>query len=251
MEFISKKVRGWLMPTVLILFLLLVVTVPFMAGITYAGSGEAPNHVLTYTPGTLKWESGIAPIAIDEIQPDGALELNLFGEEISPGSSGGTRVRLQNNAGGTVEYTVVLYKKSNNPALKETIQVSLEPYTASVYSRSGEPQVPQIPLPEGVSGDDVAITSLGSLKGKEIQEFTLTWNWEFETDRERNQKDTELGIQAADLVTVGMYVVVEDNNNYALPQTGDSSNISTYMVLLGISAVVLVLLVAERFRKKK
>ena len=53
----------WLLPAVLILFLTQVVLFPFAMGFTYAGRNESPHHVLTYTTGSLTWNSATGDVA--------------------------------------------------------------------------------------------------------------------------------------------------------------------------------------------
>ena len=52
----AKKSR-WLLPAVLILFLLEVLLFPLAVGVTYSGRSESPDHVLAYTTGKLTWDS--------------------------------------------------------------------------------------------------------------------------------------------------------------------------------------------------
>ena len=57
MRVFSKKINQWLLPAVLILFILEIVTLPYMVQLTYAGRSEEAGHVLTYTEGKLTWDS--------------------------------------------------------------------------------------------------------------------------------------------------------------------------------------------------
>lgn len=94
----------WLLPAVLILFLTQVVLFPFAMGFTYAGRNESPHHVLTYTTGSLTWNSATG------VDPDtGVAELSLFSDHyqnvqsdngekvVAPGTENTNIVRLKNS----------------------------------------------------------------------------------------------------------------------------------------------------------
>ena len=49
----SEKLREWMFPAVLILFILQVILLPVVIGLTYAVSAERPKHTLTYKTGSL------------------------------------------------------------------------------------------------------------------------------------------------------------------------------------------------------
>lgn len=68
--FLSKRISQWLLPAVLILFILEVLLLPVVLEITYAGREDGPDHILTYTTNSLLWDSatgidenGVAVIA--------------------------------------------------------------------------------------------------------------------------------------------------------------------------------------------
>ena len=69
----TNRIKGWLLPAALILFLLEIILFPFATQLTYAGRNESPDHVLTYTNDKLTWDSSTG------VNPDtGVAELRLF-----------------------------------------------------------------------------------------------------------------------------------------------------------------------------
>lgn len=251
MKRIWEKRNQWLLPMVLVLFILEVITLPFVMGITYSGRSEAPDHVLTYTKGKLTWNSATG------IGENGAAELDLFdavypnvvsadGEDVvAPGTEGFSIVRLKNSVKGKINYTAVLYRIRTSEALPVEARLDMEGHsTATSYG-----------LPEGVDESQVIKAVKGSIGGGEIKDFDISWLWDFYESGEQDKIDTMLGIQAeADRVTVGLYIVVEDNNSYSnptIPQTGDDSRIGMYLTLMGISGVLLILLLIDCRREKK
>ena len=247
----SEKVNRWLLPAVLILFILEVMTLPLVLGITYSGRSESPNHILTYTQGKLTWDSATG------IDKNGAAELDLFDAEypgvesedgsnvVAPGTEGYNIVRLKNSVSGSVKYTAVLYRIRTNEDL---------PVEAALIGSSFT-DTANYPLPKGVETYQVLRAVTGTVKGGEIQDFDISWLWEFETSAEQNEIDTFLGDKDyADEVTVGLYIVVEDNNSYVtpdIPKTGDESHIGMYVGLMVISLVMLILLLCDRRKEKK
>lgn len=247
---LSEKYHRWLLPGVLILFLLLTLTLPMAVGITYSGRSESPGHILTYTKGKLTWDSGTG------IDKNGVAVLGLFNARypgvasgngsnvVAPGTDGKNIVRLKNNVSGSVSYTAVLYQIKTSDDL---------PVEAALSGSGLKDTTTSVPLPKGVKAEQVIRSVSGTIKGSAIQDFDITWLWDFEDDRD--SLDTILGNRdPADTVTVGLYIVVEDNNSYVTPdspKTGDESNIGMYTALMGISALLLLLLLAERRRERK
>ena len=260
--FFEKKISSWILPLFLILFLLEVVTLPLVFGITYSGRSEGPDHVLTYTPGELTWDSATGN---DE---DGAANLNIYdavydnvasanGENVvAPGTEGYNIVRLKNDVSGIISYTAVLYHIRTNEELPvETALLGEGFEDTDIY-----------PLPDGVRDEQVIRAVKGTMYGDTIQDFDISWLWRFEVNDEQNIKDTWFGDQGdLDDITVGLYIVVEDTNHYAdkeeqeensnyinpdIPHTGDDSPIGMYLALMLISMIVLILLIVDRRREK-
>lgn len=211
--FLNKQ-RGRLLPAVLILFILEVVTFPFVLGFTWAGRSDAPERVLTYTKGKLTWDSA------DGIDENGAAELLLFDSEypgvksssgnkiVAPGTESGSTVRLKNSVSGKISYTAVLYR------IRSTDLLPVE----AALSGDGLADTHDYTLPEGVTDSDVIRAVSGSVGGGLIQDFDIDWRWDIGNSEEQDIIDTQLGRKAAegdaDTVTIGLYIVVEDRNSY-------------------------------------
>lgn len=243
---LSEKHNRWLLPGVLILFMLLTLTLPMAVGLTYSGRSESPGHILTYTPGKLTWDSatgidknGVAVIDLFDADYSGVSSEN-GSNVVAPGTDGNNIVRLKNSVSGSVSYTAVLYRIRTDDDLPVEVALSgsgLKDTTTSV------------PLPKGVRAEQVLRSVSGTVKGGAIQDFDISWLWQFED--ERDPEDTALGNRdPADDVTVGLYIVVEDNNSYVTPKTGDESNIGMYAALMGVGALLLLLPLAERRRER-
>lgn len=67
-----EKLREWMFPAMLILFILQVMLLPVMIGLTYAVPAERPEHILTYRTGLLVWDKAVS------VRPDGSAELSFF-----------------------------------------------------------------------------------------------------------------------------------------------------------------------------
>lgn len=246
----SEKTSRWLLPVVLFLFILEVLLLPVVLGITYSGRSETPTHILTYTKNKLTWDNSVG------IEPNGAAKLDLFhaqypdaesgnGENVvAPGTEGYSIVRLKNDVDGSVDYTAVLYCIRTDEQLP--VQVALE---GSSFEKTQS-----YLLPDGVQNNHVIRAVTGTIRGGEILDFDISWLWDFEKDDTQNVIDTFLANKDnADRVSVGLYIQVEDDNIYKadIPQTGDDQPISMYFVLMGISLAVLLLLLWDRRKEKK
>lgn len=250
MQTILQKYSRWLQPCLVALLALVLLTMPWMLGVTYSGRSESPDHILTYTEGKLTWDSATG---IDET---GAARLNLFDASyssvvsadgvnvVAPGTEGFHIVRLKNDVSGSIRYQVVLYRIHTNDALPVQVSLSGENMT----------DVTQYPVPEGVSQADVIRAAEGTVAGGQIQDFDIQWLWAYYEDAQQDAVDTMLGddtVEESDEITVGIYIVVEDGNSYItpdIPQTGDRTGIEWYLVLMGISLVAVLLLLCGRKR---
>lgn len=248
--------KNWLLPAVLILFLLEVVLFPLAVGLTYAGRSETPNHLLTYTTGALTWDSATG------IGADGVAMLDLFDSNyqnvqahngdnlVAPGTQRTSIVRLKNDGDHTIRYTALLYR------IKEEDTLPVAPQLTG----TGFVETDSYPLPDGVTGQQVVRAVTGTLDAGTLQDFDITWAWAYHEDDARDVQDTALGDRAAfakaDEVTAGLYIVVENEGGGSepyilaqIPQTGDTGNLGLYIVLLAASGVLLLLLVLERRKK--
>ena len=227
---IMKKITQWLLPTVLILFILEVLTLPLVLELTYAGRSDGPDHILTYTPGSLMWDEATG---IDE---HGVAQLDLFhaiydetvdgqGENVvAPGTEGFNILRLKNDSESTVTYTAVLYCIKSNQELPVEVALQGQSFT----------DTDNYQLPYQIPKENVLRAVNGTLSADQIQDFDISWLWQFETREEQNQIDTVLGNKdELDNITVGMYIVVEDNGlvEPEPPKTGDESHLAMYVTL--------------------
>lgn len=270
--------KDWLPALALALLMLLGLLFPLAAELTYAGSGETPQHILTYTTGRLTWDSGTAVDASGAARPDlfDAVYTNVQSENgdrvVAPGTDMQNIVRLKNNTGRSIRYVAVAYR------IKEESELPVEP----VLQGQGFTDTNTYPLPDGVTESQVVRAVEGTVRGGEIQDFTLLWNWNYYESDQRDQVDTALGDRAAfaraDEVTAGIYIVVEqdeDSPTYPdwdedpedpddpdgsrppsyivpdVPKTGDSRRTAPYLALMALSALVLALLILDRRRERK
>jgi len=259
----SDKVSRWLLPAFLILFILEVITLPLVLGVTYSGRSESPDHTLTYTPGRLTWdkatgidENGVAQLDLfDAVYP--GVEAENGDNVVAPGTEGYNIIRLKNGVGGSIKYTAVLYRIRTNDALPVEADLVGDYTDTEIY-----------PLPEEVTEEQVLRAVSGFIRGGEIIDFDISWLWEFYTSDEQDQIDVALG-NGEDTVTVGLYIVVEDDNDYSddedppklpgikdkyikpAPYTGDDNGVGTYIALMAISFIVLLLLMWDRRKEKQ
>ena len=213
----------WLLPAVLILFLTQVVLFPFAMGFTYAGRNESPHHVLTYTTGSLTWNSATG------VDPDtGVAELSLFSDHyqnvqsdngekvVAPGTENTNIVRLKNSVSRTITYVAVMYR------IKEETALPVEP---TLLDDEAFTNTDTYPLPDGVTQDQVVRAVTGTVDGGQIQDFDIHWQWNYYDSDQRDQVDTALGNEAAwveaDEVTAGLYIVVMEDEDPGDPDPED------------------------------
>ncbi len=246
MQTVFQKLNAWLLSVLLILFALQMALLPHGVGLTWADRSDAPGNVLTYSQGKLRWDDNT------HIRPDGTARLDLFdpayqgvtaadGDNlVAPGTQGGSYVRLKNSVSGSVKFTAVLYEIKTDPALPVKADLAGSFQDTSRYS-----------LPAGVSQNQVLRAVSGTLRGRQIQDFDIAWDWDFEGN---DSLDTDFGnADPADRITLGLYIVVEDGNSYVtpdIPQTGDDSHIQFYACIMVLSGGMLIILLLEyRCRK--
>ena len=110
----SEKIAGMMLPAMLILFILQVILLPVMIGLTYAVPAERPQHILTYNTGSLVWDKATS------VRPDGSAELSFFEtlyknvsadnaeRVLAPGTEKDSVIRLKNDTNREITYTAVL-----------------------------------------------------------------------------------------------------------------------------------------------
>ena len=256
-----EKARSWLLPVVLILFILEVLTIPLVFGVTYAGRSELPEHILSYKAGKLTWES------INGIDENGAAKLNLFdsvyenvksvdGDKIiAPGTHGGDIVRLKNSGKKPIGYTVVLYRVYADKEIPIDIELGGHGFT----------ETKDYILPDGVSDEQIVSAVTGSINGNEIIDFDVSWSWKYGegTGTDNDVIDTLLADEdAEESVTVGLYILVQDKNYGSFdpdhddgfivpdpPVTGDNSYVGIYVAIIIISLCILIFLLVEKKKR--
>lgn len=268
---ITNKIRDWLLPTAFVLFLLEIILFPFAIQLTYAGRRESPNHVLTYTTNKLTWDSATgvdADTGVAELSLFSSTYQNVEGENgeriVAPGTEGTNVVRLKNDADKDIIYIAVMYCEKEEPTL---------PVVPALADSASFIDTQTYPLPKGVTAEQVVRAVTGSVKAGQMQDFDIAWSWGYSISDARDVVDTSLGNRAAwetaDDVTAGLYIVVDedtstdptdpsnpDNPDHPytcpdVPQTGDTSNIMFYLVLMTISGLLLLLLLLERRKEKQ
>lgn len=216
--------KNWLLPAVLILFILEIILFPFAIELTYAGSSESPNHILTYTTGKLTWDNAT------NIDENGVAEINLFDSSyqnvqsaddakvLAPGTNVKNIVRLKNDANRSIQYVAVMYVIKKEPALPvEPILLDGNFTDTAIY-----------PLPDGVDKSQVVRAVTGEVKKEQIEDFAIAWRWNYYESDERDIIDTALGNKAAfdiaDEVTAGLYIVVEEDHDPTPPIDPEEPN---------------------------
>ncbi len=247
-----KNSINWLLPVFLILFVLEMIAFPVAMGITYAGRSDDPNHTLTYTPGKLEWSDveGIDENGVAELSVFGAVYENVAASDnsavVAPGTEGYNIVRLKNESEGEISFTAVLYEIKSDSALP--VKVSLADPKEGEFT-----DTQALSLPEGVGKENVVRTVTGKVSKAQHTDLDISWLWDYEISDEADLIDVDFGNRAAngspDDITVGLYVIVEDNGTVTPPVTGDDSNILLYAVLLVLSGAALLFLFI--FRKKE
>ena len=251
----TVKRREWIFSAILILFIMQVILLPVMIGLTYATRSERPEHILTYTTGSLVWDKGTA------VRPDGSAALSFFKtlyqnvnaenaeKVLAPGTEKNSIIRLKNNTKREVRYTAILYSLSSSAEL--SIDTSL--------TGEGFSDITEYSLPEKINRDAVLRAVSGALAANAMQDFEINWDWAFEQDNDTDANDlldTYLGDKAADAnaddVTLGFYLTVHDGGDIVpAPKTGDKTIFGGYVVLLLISGGMTLFLGLSKRRRSR
>ncbi len=252
MSFLRKQ-KVWILPTIIVLFILEILTFPLVVSLTYAGKSESPEHIITYNTGKLIWDDNT------KVRADGTGELTLFdtlyqnvnsdnGEKVlAPGTEGDNIVRLHNKCGNEVTYTAIMY----------TIRSVGNLPVVAVMDGDGN-DTEDFSLPNGIEKDSVVKALSGKLSDGQIADFNIDWHWTFEQGTEQDIIDTAFGDKAAqdeaDNVVMGIYIVVEDQGSKVRPnppKTGDDTVIFGYITLCAISFIAIILLLITDRKKRK
>lgn len=226
---IIKKCTPWLLPTVLVLFILEVVCLPLVIKFTWPTDRPSPDHVLTYSLNKLTWDEDTV---VDPITR--AAKLNIFDDTyegeaqsdngdhiIAPGLSKQSVVRLFNSRLNAVDYYAFLYYKQSTEDIPITITFDPE----NTYPRLPNGYV----MPPEITGQGYTIIGAyyGFVPGSAMSDLTINWEWPFEDPADidgRDAVDTELGNKAAnndfENVEVGLYVYIEDYDTGGIPGGG-------------------------------
>lgn len=261
----SKRTNRWLLPTVLVLFILEVITLPLVVLLTYAGRAESPQHLLTFANEKLTWDANTT------VHEDGIAELSFFStyyqnvnsenedNVFAPGTELPTVIRLKNASGDEITYTALAWM------IKECDILDLH---GDFRANGSSPATDYHDLlPEGVTEDDLigARAVTGAVSAGGIQDFDINWFWGFERGDEiepgiyeSDPIDTYLGNKAAwdtaDDAVIGFLIVVEGDEGPippGPPQTGGAPMLQWGLVLIGISAIVLLFAVITRIRDNR
>lgn len=235
----NKFIQRILLPLFLGLFLLELFTLPFVVYYTFADRSQAPAGVVTYTTGKLEWnkktDNGIAEIDIfrDNYK---SVKSQTSSKVVAPGTENSTYARLINDSKGEIKYTAVLFEYKTDDKLAVYSDFYVKNSTPTSYYT----------LPDHIDPKNVVSVVEGKVTRNSFVDFDVNWVWEFEID---DKVDTQLGNKSyedLDECTLGLYIVIEDDNGITTPQTGDRTGITLYMILLFVSMLSLLILLLER-----
>lgn len=251
----ERKPYKALFTVAIVLLLVQISILPAFLAATYATSSRKPEHVLTYSGGSLEWDR------TTETDKSGAARLSFFDSTyqnvassnsdkvIAPGTDSSSLVRLVNSASGSIAYTAVVYAVKSDDRL---------PLAEKMTCTDGE-DTERYTLPEGVEPSSVIRAVSGKLDSGRMAEFDIEWVWDFEDGDKtaaRDLLDTYFGDAAADdmaeTVTVGVYIVVEDGGGAVVPrppQTGDAVYIIIYVLITAAAAALAVLFGVLKHRR--
>lgn len=277
MKRVFAQYKNWLLPAVLILFILQAVTFPFALGKSWAGGSEMPDHLLTFNMrGRLVWDSET------EVDGNGVAQLNLFASKygdpvtvesadgsklVAPGTNKETIVRLYNKFINTIVYKVVLYQYQENIPedinMREKMKTQMAAIDGKGFLKDETPVFPEDVDPETV---EVVKVITGKMSAHNYQDFDINWLWDFEAEG-KDGEDTLLGNLAAagkdPSTTLGLYIVAQldtsatgsgDGSGDVItpesPKTGDSG-IGAYLGLMAVCGGMLMLLLWEKRKARK
>lgn len=236
------KVKRWILPVLLMMLVLTVMLLPFSLSFAYAGRSEEANHILTYDDHALLWNQDTV------VDVSGSAKLNIFEKQypnvksendekiIAPGTQNTNIIRLKNNEDYDIDYTAVFYYISE----EETLPLYPEVISDNSVSLS------DYALPEHVEKNHVIKAVQGTVSGHQIQDFDISWSWQYLEDKKQDLLDTDLGNKAAfdtaDQAEIGVYFVVEadDMTISAKPvETGDDRRFLPYIILMTASIIAI------------
>ncbi len=192
---------------IVILAAIALFTFPYAFNLTWSLPGANSDRTLTYTTGSLVWDSSAS------INPDGTICLSMFDKSynntksqngdnvVSPGNQNQTNIRLLNASGNEIEYSAVLYRLDSNNA----------PISASLTS-SGEAQSTEdYILPPGVSQNQTIDAIGGKASASSAELMSVNWNWDYSKNQPTDEIDTQVGNdQDGQDVKYGVFIVVSE-----------------------------------------
>lgn len=247
------KIRKIMLPIIVILFLLEVLTLPLVLGMTYATGSETPEHILTFAERNLTWDmhtetnsSGAAVLSLFEAVYGNAKSHNDE-KIIAPGTSGKSIVRLKNEDENPINFTALVYSIRTDEKLPAEVSLAGEGFSpTNNYT-----------LPQGISKENVISAVCGTVKSGGIQDFDINWLWEFDKNSAQDYADTIFGDNAAndraERIKAGIIIYVEDESGDIIvssPQTGHYGVLSGYFILMLISLLLLVFLAITNPKRK-
>jgi len=241
--------RGILAMLIVVLTAAALLTFPYAFNVTWSLPGAEADRTLTYRRGKLTWDTAA------DIDENGVIQLSMFrsqyenvnaedgGKVLAPGTEKTTGIRLLNTVNGPIRYTAVLYRLDDTDV----------PISANLTGEDGP--VTKYALPKGVTEDQVVEAIGGTVSRTSVKTMDIDWHWDYSVDEPTDEHDTGLGNKSAlDQVHYGLYVVVEDYNNYdgpIPPKTGDNSNMLLWFILAVLSLIaVIYLAIGDRRREK-
>lgn len=252
MEQELRSRRGVLTTLIVLLFAAALITFPYAFNLTW--SSPAADRTLTYTVGSLTWDSAA------KIDKNGVIRLSMFDSGydnvksadgvnvVAPGTGKTTQILLRNTVSGSIRYTAVLYRLDNTDV----------PIAAGLTGP--DPAVTDYYLPTGVEKKQVVSAVGGTVNGGSVKTLDISWNWKFYEDDKGDERDTMLGNKSpADKVEYGLYIVVEDDNYYGggginnclvvPPKSGDNSAVK--LLVLSVLAMCAMLSFTHRDKRAK
>lgn len=253
MEQELRSRRGVLTTLIVLLFAAALITFPYAFNLTW--SSPAADRTLTYTVGSLTWDSAA------HIDKNGVIQLSMFDSGydnvksadgvnvVAPGTGKTTQILFRNTVSGSIRYTAVLYRLDDTKV----------PITAGLTGP--DPAVTDYYLPNGVAKEQVVSAVGGTVNGGSVKTLGIDWNWEFSKNAEGDEHDTMLGNKSpADEVKYGLYIVVEDDNYYGgggginnclvvPPKSGDNSAVK--LLVLSVLAMCAILSFTHRDKRAK
>lgn len=192
---------------IVILAAIALFTFPYAFNLTWSLPGANSDRTLTYTTGSLVWDSSAS------INPDGTICLSMFDSSydsaksqnndniVAPGNNNQTNIRLLNASGNEIEYSAVLYRLDDNNA----------PISASLTGSDGAQATDDYILPPGVSADQTIDAIGGKASASSAELMSVNWNWDYSKNQATDQIDTEVGNdQNGEDVKYGVLIAVSE-----------------------------------------